>query len=91
MGTGARGLRGVLENVLSESMFEVPGSSVKYVLVTEDVILRKSAPIHLGRGQRQLFENLLSQEEERERDGDRQDAEVGNFQEYREKVSASAV
>jgi ATP-dependent Clp protease ATP-binding subunit ClpX len=91
MGTGARGLRGVLENVLGESMFEAPGSATKYVLVTEDVILRKSAPIHLARGQGQLFQSLVQQAEEREieqRDG--VDG-ASNFQEYREKVSAAGL
>ncbi|KAL8725190.1 MAG: hypothetical protein Q9181_006510, partial [Wetmoreana brouardii] len=34
MGTGARGLRTCCERLLTETMFEVPGSSVKYVAVT---------------------------------------------------------
>jgi ATP-dependent Clp protease ATP-binding subunit ClpX len=94
MGTGARGLRGVLENVLSESMFEAPGSSIKYILVTSDVIQRKSAPIHLARGQGQLFQSLITQEEDGHRNdlsSEEDETGLSNFQETREKVSASGV
>jgi len=93
MGTGARGLRGVLENVLGESMFEAPGSSTKYVLVTSDVIQRKSAPIHLARGQGQLFTSLIQQEEDKFRNQQHpveEDLGLNNFQEYRKKASAVA-
>jgi len=37
-GGGARGLRGVMEQLLMQSMFEVPGSSIKYVLITKSVM-----------------------------------------------------
>ncbi|GAA5874391.1 hypothetical protein JCM8547_005385 [Rhodosporidiobolus lusitaniae] len=43
-GTGARGLRGILESVLLDSMFDTPGSSVRYVLVTRSTILGTSTP-----------------------------------------------
>jgi ATP-dependent Clp protease ATP-binding subunit ClpX len=93
MGTGARGLRGVLEGVLAESMFEAPGSSVRYVLVPEGVVTRREPPVHLTRGQGQLFQSLVRQEEERDEEGrDTSTAEdVGNFQEYREKISAAGL
>jgi ATP-dependent Clp protease ATP-binding subunit ClpX len=97
MGTGARGLRGVLEGVLAESMFEAPGSSVRYVLVMEGVVTRREPPIHLARGQGQLFQSLVRQEEEREAEGRegtadcQADESVGNFLEYREKVSAAGL
>ncbi|KAF2861243.1 ClpX, ATPase regulatory subunit [Piedraia hortae CBS 480.64] len=35
LGTGARGLRGILEGLLSDAMFSVPGSGIGYVLVRE--------------------------------------------------------
>ncbi|KAF2671642.1 ClpX, ATPase regulatory subunit [Microthyrium microscopicum] len=89
LGTGARGLRGVLEQVLAESMFEAPGSGTKYVLVTKEVVERRAAPVHLARGQGQLFASLAAQEEEREGDGESGDGAVSNFQEYRKKVSAA--
>jgi ATP-dependent Clp protease ATP-binding subunit ClpX len=94
MGTGARGLRGVLENVLSESMFEAPGSSTKYILVGSDVIRRKSAPVHLARGQGQLFHSLIAQEEDAYRNelsSEQNEAGTSNIQEYREKASAAGV
>ncbi|KAL8966930.1 MAG: hypothetical protein Q9197_005708, partial [Variospora fuerteventurae] len=37
MGTGARGLRTCCERLLTDTMFEVPGGSVKYVAVTAKV------------------------------------------------------
>jgi ATP-dependent Clp protease ATP-binding subunit ClpX len=89
MSTGARALRGVLENTLAESMFETPGSGIKYVLITRDVVDRKAAPIHLARGQGQLFQSLITQEEEREQNNSQEEGTVHNFQEYRKKVSAA--
>jgi ATP-dependent Clp protease ATP-binding subunit ClpX len=91
LGTGARGLLGVFEGVLRESMFEAPGSSTKYVLVTSDVVKGKSAPIHLARGQGQLFQSLISKEE----DEHRQQHEIGDehnsesFQDCDKRVSAT--
>ncbi|KAJ4472214.1 P-loop containing nucleoside triphosphate hydrolase protein [Lentinula aciculospora] len=37
-GGGARGLRGIMETLLLESMYEVPGSDVQGVLITERVV-----------------------------------------------------
>ncbi|KAJ3856899.1 P-loop containing nucleoside triphosphate hydrolase protein [Lentinula lateritia] len=42
-GGGARGLRGIMEALLLESMYEVPGSDVQGVLITERVV-RGEAP-----------------------------------------------
>ncbi|XP_074650719.1 ATP-dependent clpX-like chaperone, mitochondrial [Tubulanus polymorphus] len=36
--TGARGLRSIIERILLEAMFEVPGSDIAVVRITEDVI-----------------------------------------------------
>ena len=64
MGTGARGLRTVCERLLTETMFEAPGSSIKYVLITEKVARKEVAPVYLARGQQHIFHALLAEEEE---------------------------
>jgi len=44
-GTGARGLRAILEEVLQETMFEVPGrDDVARVVVTREVVLDRVTP-----------------------------------------------
>ncbi|MDI1489242.1 MAG: ATP-binding protein [Ramalina farinacea] len=64
MGTGARGLRKVMEGVLEEGMFEAPGSSIKHILITEAVARRRAPPIYLARGQQGKFHALIAAEEE---------------------------
>ncbi|CAF9933136.1 MAG: hypothetical protein ALECFALPRED_005488 [Alectoria fallacina] len=101
MGTGARGLRTVCERLLTETMFEAPGSSIKYVLMTEAVAQRKSAPIYLARGQQHRFEQIIAAEEEEwdaktkkdlEKDESfKADGGAGSFEEYREKSKAAGV
>ncbi|KAF6219908.1 hypothetical protein HO133_003733 [Letharia lupina] len=101
MGTGARGLRTVCERLLTETMFEAPGSSIKYVLMTEAVAQRKSAPIYLARGQQHRFEQIIAAEEEewdaktdkdqKKDDGASADGGTGSFEEYREKSKAAGV
>jgi len=44
--TGARGLRAILESILLEPMFEIPGSDVTSVHINEDVVLGRHAPIY---------------------------------------------
>ncbi|EKV09820.1 ATP-dependent Clp protease, putative [Penicillium digitatum PHI26] len=63
MGTGARALRTEMETILSDAMFEAPGSSVKFVLVTQAVAERKEHPIYLARGQGGRFHAMISAEE----------------------------
>lgn len=63
MGTGARALRTEMEAILGDAMFEVPGSSVRYVLVTERVARREEAAVYFGRGQGGRFHALIAQEE----------------------------
>merc|ERR1711876_114775 len=47
--TGARGLRAILEKLLLDAMFEIPGSDIVRVEVTEDAVNGKAAPIfHYG-------------------------------------------
>jgi ATP-dependent Clp protease ATP-binding subunit ClpX len=72
MGTGARALRTEMETILGDAMFEAPGSSVKYVLVTERVALREEGAIYFGRGQGGKFHALIAQEE-----GDWEDKQKG--------------
>jgi len=43
--TGARGLRAILEKLLLDAMFEIPGSEIISVEVTEDAVNGKAAPI----------------------------------------------
>uniref|UniRef100_A0A182PKM9 ClpX-type ZB domain-containing protein n=1 Tax=Anopheles epiroticus TaxID=199890 RepID=A0A182PKM9_9DIPT len=47
--TGARGLRAIMETLLLEPMFEVPGSDVKGVRITEESV-RGAEPIYVRRG-----------------------------------------
>lgn len=101
MGTGARGLRTVCERLLTDTMYEAPGSSIKYVLMTEAVAQRKAAPIYLARGQQHRFEQIIASEEEewdtktdkeREKgDGANAVGGMGSFEEYREKSKAAGV
>lgn len=64
MGTGARGLRTVMERILSDAMFETPGSGIKYVAVTEDVARKKAAAAYFGRDAKARFTGLIAREEE---------------------------
>ncbi|TKA67260.1 hypothetical protein B0A49_04115, partial [Cryomyces minteri] len=64
MGVGARGLRTVLERLLGEAMFELPGSGVKYCLITEAVAKREAGPVYLGREGKARFHALIAREEE---------------------------
>lgn len=50
LGTGARALRGIVENVLAEAKFEVPGSSARYVLVTHAAAKREASVSFFSRG-----------------------------------------
>lgn len=42
--TGARGLRSIVEKLLLNVMFEIPGSDVAAVHITEDVVLGRTEP-----------------------------------------------
>ncbi|KAK5703269.1 ATP-binding protein [Elasticomyces elasticus] len=104
MGTGARGLKTVLERLLGDAMFETPGSGVKYVLVTEDVAERRRGVWYFGRKEGQEFRATWAREEEvweekrrvEEEEGEwearaRVNSEGGaarTFEEYREKAAA---
>lgn len=64
MGTGARGLRTVMERLLSDSMFETPGTSIKHIAVTEDVARRKMAAVYFTREGKARFHALIARDEE---------------------------
>ncbi|KAL8903628.1 MAG: hypothetical protein Q9207_003803 [Kuettlingeria erythrocarpa] len=98
MGTGARGLRTCVERLLTETMFEVPGSSVKYVVVTGKVARRECAPMYFPRGQGSRFRECVDeddQEGDRQakngRDESREAGETSTFEEYRKKSRAAGV
>lgn len=61
--TGARALRTEMETILGDAMFEGPGSSVKFVLVTEAVAARKEKAVYLSRGQGGKFHAMIAAEE----------------------------
>lgn len=46
--TGARGLRAIMENLLLDPMFEVPGSEIKGVHITEECVMG-SQPVYIHR------------------------------------------
>ncbi|XP_050399871.1 ATP-dependent Clp protease ATP-binding subunit clpX-like, mitochondrial [Patella vulgata] len=45
--TGARGLRGILENILLDAMFDVPGSDITSVVVDVDCVEGKKPPEYI--------------------------------------------
>lgn len=49
--TGARGLRAIMETLLLEPMFEVPGSDVQTVHITEDCVRNQTEPVYIRRNQ----------------------------------------
>jgi len=95
MGTGARGLRHVVDQLLLQAKYETPGSSVKHILVTQDVALLKCAPMYFHRGQSAAFQATITQEEEKwdEELCSKEDSAVGHvhsFEEYRKAGAAGS-
>jgi ATP-dependent Clp protease ATP-binding subunit ClpX len=94
MGTGARGLRHVVDQLLLQAKYETPGSSVKHILVTQDVALLKRAPLYFHRGQSAAFEDAHAQEEEkweaelRRKEDPSVHSSVTSFEEYRKAGAA---
>ncbi|WRT63352.1 uncharacterized protein IL334_000257 [Kwoniella shivajii] len=62
-GGGARGLRGIIEERLGDAMFEVPGSSVRYCLITEAVIKQQEPAVYFSRGQRMAYLQAIEDED----------------------------
>ncbi|EXJ91500.1 ATP-dependent Clp protease ATP-binding subunit ClpX [Capronia epimyces CBS 606.96] len=97
MGTGARALRTEMETILGDAMFEAPGSSVKYVLVTERVAKREEGAIYFGRGQGGRFHTLIAQEEgewedkQKRKEAERKAAaQSASFEDWRMKATLAA-
>ncbi|BGP26117.1 ATP-binding protein [Rhodotorula toruloides] len=67
--TGARGLRRIMEQALLDSMFEAPDSSIKYVLITADVVNGKEPAKYYSRSQKHMFELDYTAEEEAGEEG----------------------
>ncbi|XP_033329109.1 caseinolytic protease chaperone subunit isoform X3 [Megalopta genalis] len=59
--TGARGLRAIMESLLLEPMFEVPGSDVMSVHVTEGCVQGQEKPQYIKRGGDTTEEELQAQ------------------------------
>ncbi|WVW81413.1 hypothetical protein I302_103406 [Kwoniella bestiolae CBS 10118] len=62
-GGGARGLRSIMEERLGDAMFEVPGSSVRYCLITEAVIKQQEPALYFSRGQRMGYLQAIEDED----------------------------
>ncbi|KAF5363398.1 hypothetical protein D9756_000811 [Leucocoprinus leucothites] len=64
-GGGARGLRGIMEALLLEPMYEVPGSDICHVLITEDVVKGTAPPGYWKKNQGVAFWEAWATEESR--------------------------
>ena len=100
MGTGARGLRTVMERTLHDAMFEAPGSGCRHVLVGERSVLGKEKVSMFARESRNAFWSQFRVGEDewqarQQRDTDAESAEdeelrrptgFSSFEQYREKA-----
>ena len=98
MGTGARGLRTCVERLLEDASYTAPGSSIKYVLITEAVAERRAPPEYFIRGQQLRFQAMMADEEEawdarmgRDAGRDGSGEEGGGGAEVREKKRAAGL
>lgn len=64
---GARGLRAIMETILLESMFEIPGSDVVSVHISHECAMGKCAPLYIkGRpGDREMYDDVPPPDQER--------------------------
>ncbi|KAI8146874.1 P-loop containing nucleoside triphosphate hydrolase protein [Fennellomyces sp. T-0311] len=60
--TGARGLRRIMENLLLDAMYDTPGSSIRHILINEEVAGGKGKPLYYSRGQWGVMEHKLEHE-----------------------------
>jgi ATP-dependent Clp protease ATP-binding subunit ClpX len=95
LGTGARGVRTAVEALLGEAMYEVPGSSVRYVLVTRKSALREERVSYFSRGQGPLFRKEAEREEAEwdvgkvlENVVGEEQGEIASFEEFRERAGS---
>ncbi|GAA6023815.1 hypothetical protein JCM11491_000556 [Sporobolomyces phaffii] len=63
-GTGARGLRRLMENVLLDAQYESPQSSIRYVLVTKRVVEGHEPAGYFSRAEKWRFDQAFADEEE---------------------------
>ncbi|KAI5305938.1 alpha-1,4-glucan branching enzyme [Ascosphaera pollenicola] len=61
--TGARSLRTTMENLLSNAMFEVPGSSVRHVVVTRASVRGEDGIMYFSRGNKGKAEDVVEEDE----------------------------
>lgn len=53
--TGARGLRGIVENLMMDVMFDVPSrEDVSKCIITKDAVLKSQKPVLIGEGEKLL-------------------------------------
>ncbi|KAH9848506.1 ClpX ATPase regulatory subunit [Lenzites betulinus] len=66
-GGGARGLRGIMESILLEPMYEAPGSWIKHILIREAAVLGEEPPDYWGgsKGDMENFWKAWDEEEGR--------------------------
>ncbi|KAI0081826.1 ClpX ATPase regulatory subunit [Panus rudis PR-1116 ss-1] len=64
-GGGARGLRGIMESILLQPMYEVPGSTIRHVLITDSVVKGEQAPLYWRKGEAPAFWAAWAEEEEK--------------------------
>ncbi|KAH9981849.1 ClpX ATPase regulatory subunit [Russula compacta] len=65
-GGGARGLRGIMENLLLEPMYEVPGSNIRHVLVDKTVVRGERPALYWSKGEGATFWTAWTETEARE-------------------------
>ncbi|KAF8270988.1 P-loop containing nucleoside triphosphate hydrolase protein [Lactarius quietus] len=65
-GGGARGLRGIMENLLLEPMYEVPGSHIRYVLIDKTVVRGERPALYWSKGEAATFWTEWTEAEARE-------------------------
>ncbi|KAA1466290.1 ClpX ATPase regulatory subunit [Dentipellis sp. KUC8613] len=62
-GGGARGLRGIMEQLLLEPMYEAPGSNIGYVLISRDVVQGKGGALYWSQGEGAKFWSAWAEKE----------------------------
>ncbi|KAI0248681.1 P-loop containing nucleoside triphosphate hydrolase protein [Lactifluus subvellereus] len=65
-GGGARGLRGIMENLLLEPMYEVPGSNIRHVLIDKTVVRGETSALYWSKGEGAAFWTAWTEAEARE-------------------------
>jgi len=95
MGTGARGLRSAAENLLWPIMYDVPGSSVRHVLVNDKAARYEADAEYYSRGQVNRFREAVKREQqewdykEALKAGKKvRDLEAASFEEFREQAKS---